>query len=82
MLLFKVNGNWGAWSSFGACSLTCGSGTQTRTRLCNNPAPSNGGVACSGAASESQACNTQACPTTPGFYLYLLIHQIIKKQLI
>ncbi len=49
-----VNGGWSGW---GACSATCGGGTQTRT--CTNPAPANGGAACSGPS--SQACNTQAC---------------------
>ncbi len=58
-----MNGNWGAWSVFGACSVTCGGGTQTHTRLCNNPAPANGGAACSGLANENAACNLQACPT-------------------
>lgn len=49
----------GGWSSWSACSVSCGGGTQTRT--CDNPAPANGGAACIG--SDSQACNTQACPT-------------------
>jgi len=50
----KVDGGWTAWS---ACSVSCGGGTQTRT--CTNPAPANGGAACSG--SSSQSCNTQSC---------------------
>ena len=57
----NLDGNWGAWSAYGACSVTCGGGTQTHTRLCNNPAPSNGGAACTGLASESVSCNTQIC---------------------
>jgi hypothetical protein len=52
-----VNGGWSDW---GACSLTCGGGTQTRT--CTNPAPANGGANCTGAS--SQACNTQSCTNT------------------
>ena len=55
-------GNWGAWASWGTCGTTCGGGTQIRSRLCNNPAPSNGGAACSGSGSETQACNNQTCP--------------------
>lgn len=53
-----TNGNY---SAFGACSVTCGGGTQTRT--CSNPAPSTtpAGMPCSGPASQS--CNTQPCCT-------------------
>ena len=58
-----------SWSAFGACSLSCGGGTQTQTRTIVTP-DSNGGVACP-ALSQSQACNVQACEyqapvTTPG----------------
>ncbi|MDP2692980.1 MAG: hypothetical protein Q8O88_05065 [bacterium] len=59
-----VNGGWSSWSSWGSCSLTCGGGTQTRIRTCTNPTPTNGGTTCSGSASESQSCNTQACLDT------------------
>lgn len=60
-LNFHIDGNWGAWSTFGACSATCNGGTQTRARVCNNPAPANGGATCAGSATESAACNTQSC---------------------
>ena len=51
----------GGWSAYGACSKTCGQGTQSRT--CSNPAPENDGKACVGHA--TQLCNTQACPGIP-----------------
>jgi len=41
----------GGWTSFGSCSTTCGTGTQTRT--CTNPSPSCGGASCSGTSSQS-----------------------------
>ncbi|MBI3888402.1 thrombospondin type-1 domain-containing protein [Candidatus Nomurabacteria bacterium] len=37
-----VNGGWTAWSAWGACSQSCGGGTQTATRTCTNPTPANG----------------------------------------
>lgn len=56
-----INGGWTGWSGWGSCSVSCGGGTQTRTRSCANPSPSCGGANCSGSSSESQSCNTQSC---------------------
>jgi hypothetical protein len=65
-----LDGNWGAWSSLSSCSVTCGAGTQSHTRLCNNPPPSNGGAACPGLGSESVSCNLLQCPILPGNLIY------------
>ncbi len=62
MIYFSA-GNWGAWGSWSTCSITCGPGTQTRSRLCNNPPPSNGGATCPGSGTESATCNLQSCPS-------------------
>ena len=58
----SVDGNWGAWSNFGTCNETCGTGSQSRSRVCDNPPPSNGGDTCPGDATEYQDCNTDPCP--------------------
>ena len=51
-----------SWGSWGGCSKTCGTGSQTRTAtITRNPA--NGGDVCP-ALTQTQNCNTQACPTT------------------
>eukprot|EP00105_Crassostrea_gigas_P023961 XP_011444035.1 PREDICTED: SCO-spondin isoform X3 [Crassostrea gigas] len=57
-----IDGNWASWGSYGACTVTCGGGTQGRTRTCSNPAPQYGGSACSGSPSSSRTCNTHYCP--------------------
>ncbi|XP_021053028.1 hemicentin-1 [Mus pahari] len=57
-----VHGVWNAWQPWSACSKSCGKGSQTRTRLCNNPPPSFGGAYCSGAETQMQVCNERHCP--------------------
>ena len=59
---FLTDGNWGVWSSLSACTVTCGGGTQSKTRPCNNPAPSSAGAMCPGSNLESLSCNVQICP--------------------
>merc|ERR1712071_399340 len=53
---------WTAWKNV-ACSVTCGSGTQTKTRVCSNKGTDCESSKCQGPASESSACNNlPACP--------------------
>ncbi|CAH1801182.1 unnamed protein product [Owenia fusiformis] len=61
-----VNGGWSTWGVWDACSLPCGGGTQSRTRTCDNPAPSCSGASCSGDLTSTSACNTQCCPVDGG----------------
>jgi hypothetical protein len=56
----KVDCKVSSWSDWGACTKTCGGGTQTRTRTVTENA-AYGGAECP-ALTETQACNTQACP--------------------
>ncbi|XP_041371108.1 netrin receptor UNC5A-like [Gigantopelta aegis] len=59
---FTVHGGWGNWTDWDQCSLTCGGGTQTRRRRCNNPAPTQPeGKTCSGSDSQTRDCNTEEC---------------------
>jgi hypothetical protein len=48
-----------AWSDWGACSATCGGGTQPRSRQVVTE-PQNGGAACP-ALTDQRACNDQPC---------------------
>ncbi len=58
----KVDGKYGNYGAFSACSVTCGKGTKKRTRECNNPAPQNGGKNCEGPKEETQECIAKECP--------------------
>ncbi|XP_069497466.1 hemicentin-1 isoform X2 [Ambystoma mexicanum] len=60
-----VDGSWGPWLSWSECSASCGGGEQIRTRMCNNPAPSNSGRLCPGDSSQLSSCNIKACPGGP-----------------
>lgn len=55
-----VDGGWTEWNC-GACSVSCGGGTQSCARTCTNPVPQNGGASCVGPTTTEQICNTQAC---------------------
>jgi hypothetical protein len=56
---------WGEWST---CSRTCDSGTLTRSRSCDNPAPAHGGYDCPGNKNDTTQCNIQTCP---GIYVMI-----------
>uniref|UniRef100_A0A4W4EG05 Adhesion G protein-coupled receptor B N-terminal domain-containing protein n=1 Tax=Electrophorus electricus TaxID=8005 RepID=A0A4W4EG05_ELEEL len=46
------------WSQWSSCSVTCGQGSQVRTRTCVSPY----GTHCSGPLRESRLCNIALCP--------------------
>ena len=60
--VFEANGVWGQWTAWGDCTKECETGTQTRTRTCDSPAPANGGLSCVLPGSENMDCNTHLCP--------------------
>ncbi|XP_060582606.1 thrombospondin-1-like [Ruditapes philippinarum] len=62
-----VNGMWGNWTPWSACSPTCGDsgGSQTRSRSCDNPAPSTDGKDCVGLVSDTQSCRHKPNVHTP-----------------
>ncbi|KAI8777897.1 semaphorin-5A [Biomphalaria glabrata] len=61
-----VHGDWTAWSSWSACSQTCGFAVRKRTRQCGNPAPKFGGRSCHGTNTEESYCsNHPECPVIP-----------------
>ncbi|XP_078594813.1 A disintegrin and metalloproteinase with thrombospondin motifs 9-like isoform X2 [Branchiostoma floridae x Branchiostoma japonicum] len=60
--LKAIDGGWGPWSKYGACSRTCGGGVKYARRQCNNPSPQNGGKFCLGRRMKFRSCNTKECP--------------------
>ncbi|XP_060079616.1 scavenger receptor cysteine-rich type 1 protein M130-like isoform X2 [Ylistrum balloti] len=63
LMACSVDGQWGSWSSWTSCTVTCGSGTRARSRQCNNPAPAHNGLSCPGDGHESEECTAGiTCP--------------------
>ncbi|GAB1597885.1 A disintegrin and metalloproteinase with thrombospondin motifs 9-like, partial [Argonauta hians] len=58
----KVDGNWGKWSEYDACTFPCGGGIRKSSRDCNNPVPKHGGAYCIGKRVKYKSCNTKKCP--------------------
>jgi len=61
--VLPLDGGWSEWSQWASCSVTCGTGKESRFRYCNNPTPTDGGRFCDGAPIEWQPCFTY-CPGT------------------
>ncbi|XP_069123085.1 A disintegrin and metalloproteinase with thrombospondin motifs 3-like [Argopecten irradians] len=56
-----VNGGWGEWAAWGACSNDCGVGLKQRSRICNNPVPMYGGRLCTGDEEKIETCASEVC---------------------
>lgn len=58
-----VNGNWGGWSAFSPCPVSCGVGLQVSSRKCDKPPNQHGGRPCPGTQRKTQICSTNVhCP--------------------
>lgn len=62
-----IHGNWGAWTPWGACSKSCGKGSRSKSRKCNNPPPQYGGRACRGYHHIKATCHVKACAVHGGW---------------
>lgn len=84
-----VSGNWGQWSPVNPCSRSCGTGSQLRRRVCDDPAPANGGEKCLLSERRGQRgteeddvyiCNAHKCPGKFGWNLLLRPNLFIRKN--
>lgn len=58
-----VHGGWTLWTTWSFCSQSCGTGLQSRNRLCENPPPAFNGHPCEGPFEETMQCDTgRHCP--------------------
>ncbi|XP_022780212.1 coadhesin-like isoform X4 [Stylophora pistillata] len=62
-----VNGQWGSWQAWSACSVSCRGGVQRRKRSCNNPSPAHDGTDCIGVSMVTRSCNLTPCPVHGGW---------------
>ena len=66
-----VDCDWAEWTTGTECTVSCGTGTRTKTRT-KNVEEQHGG-ACTGADTEQEDCNTQECPSMQIFKLRVSI---------
>lgn len=68
--VFKKDGGWTPWGTWGNCTAACDGGTRQRQRTCTSPSPERNGAACTGedgqnyissAETQTGACNTRPC---------------------
>ena len=58
---YVVDGKWGVWSPWTACSATCGAAKRSRTRECDHPPAAHGGKTCEGPEKQEEYCKLQPC---------------------
>nr|XP_018668081.2 hemicentin-1 [Ciona intestinalis] len=56
-----IHGGWSVWAPWEECSVSCGQGTRSRSRGCNNPPAQYGGTPCSGLDNERLTCVAPPC---------------------
>ena len=67
-----VHGGWSSWTDWSTCSVTCGNGTQWKTRTCTNPEPAENGIHCSGNSLETGLCFAAVCRSVIALILFLV----------
>ena len=79
-VVLVINGNWGTWESWSGCSSSCGIGQRSRSRACDSPSPSIGGLPCTvdGFTDlEVESCNSNDCTGGQKILFYAIDLQIV-----
>ena len=71
LLTPTVDGNYGEWSAWDTCSVTCGDGNSTRTRVCGG---TEGSGMCEGHSEETMPCTLAPCPSV---YLKIIVNAAV-----
>ncbi|EDO39017.1 predicted protein, partial [Nematostella vectensis] len=61
------DGGWGSWSPWTECAQICGGSIVERIRVCDNPAPANGGAKCPGPDKETKEDCKEPCEVDGGW---------------
>ena len=70
-----MDGGWTSWGNWSKCSVSCGGGTQTRSRSCTNPPAAYGGKPCLGLKEITQDCNKDImCPGRKIILSFTIVH--------
>ena len=60
--VLAADGGFSEWSTWTACSVSCGTGFQLRHRACTNPPPAHGGQNCEiSNSTEGRTCTIKDC---------------------
>ena len=80
----SVDGHWSNWADWSGCSVTCGAGSRSRDRKCDNPSPANGGDNCTdGVNSVVENCTMPECSgITSRDYLLKISHISFKNGIL
>ncbi|XP_027005082.2 SCO-spondin isoform X2 [Tachysurus fulvidraco] len=63
----NVDGGWTDWTPWSTCSVSCGTGLQSRYRFCSNPERAGAGLPCLGPDRQDQVCVQTACSRNGGW---------------
>ena len=77
-----MNGGFGPWGQWSACSKSCGAGMRLRKRECNSPVPKFGGTVCSGNYVKKEICGNVPCSGSESYVQVSIIIMYIYHALI